>query len=175
MIDGVVTKKLKVMPDERGRLMEMLRCDDPFFEQFGQVYMTTSRRTPPAAEGILKDALSDRTICPMFVSGRDDRSDNTVEKILALSDVVIVSGESISMVSEAVSSGRPVLVFMPDKRSAGETKYDRFVKGLADIKCLRLVSPGQIPDAVNEALREGAGSTVPDDDKKIYDQLHKLF
>jgi dTDP-4-dehydrorhamnose 3,5-epimerase len=40
MIDGVVTKKLKVIPDERGYLMEMLRCDDPFFQKFGQVYLS---------------------------------------------------------------------------------------------------------------------------------------
>jgi len=40
MIDGVVTKPLKVIPDERGYLMEMLRCDDPFFQKFGQVYLS---------------------------------------------------------------------------------------------------------------------------------------
>ena len=42
MIEGVKTKKLKVVPDERGRLMEILRRDDDIFEQFGQVYMTTA-------------------------------------------------------------------------------------------------------------------------------------
>lgn len=42
MIQGVKTKKLRVIPDERGRLMEILRCDDELFEQFGQVYMTTA-------------------------------------------------------------------------------------------------------------------------------------
>src|SRR5512136_1789799 len=42
MIDGVKVKKLKVIPDERGRLMEMFRADDEFFEKFGQVYMTTA-------------------------------------------------------------------------------------------------------------------------------------
>ncbi len=42
MIEGVKVKKLKVIPDERGRLMEILRSDDKeFFEKFGQVYMTT--------------------------------------------------------------------------------------------------------------------------------------
>jgi dTDP-4-dehydrorhamnose 3,5-epimerase len=40
MIDGVQTKRLKVIPDERGLLMEMLRCDDPFFQKFGQVYLS---------------------------------------------------------------------------------------------------------------------------------------
>jgi dTDP-4-dehydrorhamnose 3,5-epimerase len=42
MIDGVVVKKLKVVPDERGRLMEIMRCDDEMFVKFGQVYMTTT-------------------------------------------------------------------------------------------------------------------------------------
>ncbi|HEX7401148.1 MAG TPA: dTDP-4-dehydrorhamnose 3,5-epimerase family protein [candidate division Zixibacteria bacterium] len=42
MIQGVLTKKLKVIPDERGRLMEILRADDELFTKFGQVYMTTA-------------------------------------------------------------------------------------------------------------------------------------
>lgn len=41
MIDGVKVKGLKVIPDERGRLMEILRNDDDIFRKFGQVYMTT--------------------------------------------------------------------------------------------------------------------------------------
>ncbi|MFH1338462.1 MAG: dTDP-4-dehydrorhamnose 3,5-epimerase family protein [Candidatus Omnitrophota bacterium] len=42
MIEGVRVKVLKVIPDNRGRLMEILRCDDEMFEEFGQVYMTTA-------------------------------------------------------------------------------------------------------------------------------------
>jgi len=42
MIDGVAAKTLNVIPDERGRLMEILRSDDDIFTQFGQVYMTTT-------------------------------------------------------------------------------------------------------------------------------------
>lgn len=42
MIDGVKTKKLKVNPDERGRVMEILRKDDNLFKEFGQVYITTT-------------------------------------------------------------------------------------------------------------------------------------
>jgi dTDP-4-dehydrorhamnose 3,5-epimerase len=40
VIDGVKIKPLKVMPDDRGLLMEMLRSDDPDFQRFGQVYVT---------------------------------------------------------------------------------------------------------------------------------------
>ena len=43
MIGGVKTKALKVLEDDRGFLMEMLRADDPLFERFGQVYVTCCR------------------------------------------------------------------------------------------------------------------------------------
>lgn len=43
MIEGVKVKKLKVIPDQRGRLMEILRSDDEIFQKFGQVYMTTAK------------------------------------------------------------------------------------------------------------------------------------
>ncbi len=42
MIEGVNFKKLRVIPDERGRLMEILRSDDPDFNKFGQAYITTN-------------------------------------------------------------------------------------------------------------------------------------
>jgi dTDP-4-dehydrorhamnose 3,5-epimerase len=42
MIKGVHSKPLLIIPDERGRLMEILRNDDDVFLKFGQVYMTTT-------------------------------------------------------------------------------------------------------------------------------------
>jgi len=42
LIEGVKIKKLKPIPDERGRLMEILRNDDELFIKFGQVYITTA-------------------------------------------------------------------------------------------------------------------------------------
>lgn len=40
MIEGVKIEELRVIPDDRGYLMEMLRADSPDFEKFGQVYLT---------------------------------------------------------------------------------------------------------------------------------------
>jgi dTDP-4-dehydrorhamnose 3,5-epimerase len=42
LIDGVTIKDLKLIPDERGFLMEILRRDDPVFQQFGQAYVTAA-------------------------------------------------------------------------------------------------------------------------------------
>ena len=43
MIEGVNVKRLKKLSDERGFLMEIMRCDDKLFKKFGQVYMTTAK------------------------------------------------------------------------------------------------------------------------------------
>jgi len=40
MIESVLVKKLPVIPDERGYLMELIRNDEELFQKFGQVYMT---------------------------------------------------------------------------------------------------------------------------------------
>ena len=44
MIQGVKIKELKLIPDDRGFLMEILRCDDEMYERFGQLYMTGCKR-----------------------------------------------------------------------------------------------------------------------------------
>ncbi len=42
LIQGVTVKPLKVIADERGYLMEMMRVDDPFFQKFGQTYVSVA-------------------------------------------------------------------------------------------------------------------------------------
>ena len=40
MIEGVKIIPLAQIPDERGKIMHMLRCDDPYFEKFGEIYFS---------------------------------------------------------------------------------------------------------------------------------------
>jgi len=40
MIEGVLVYPLGQIPDERGKVMHMLRRDDPHFEQFGEIYFS---------------------------------------------------------------------------------------------------------------------------------------
>jgi dTDP-4-dehydrorhamnose 3,5-epimerase len=42
LIEGVAVRGARVMPDERGRLGEIMRADDPWFTKFGQTYFTTT-------------------------------------------------------------------------------------------------------------------------------------
>lgn len=40
LIEGVKVQPLRLIPDERGHLMEILRSDNKHFKEFGQVYIT---------------------------------------------------------------------------------------------------------------------------------------
>jgi len=42
LIDGVEARPIKIIPDERGRLGEILRSDSDLFKKFGQVYFTSA-------------------------------------------------------------------------------------------------------------------------------------
>ena len=41
MIDGVIITKRKIIKDERGQVMHMLRNDDKMFKNFGEIYFST--------------------------------------------------------------------------------------------------------------------------------------
>jgi len=41
MIEGVIIQDLKIIPDERGPVMHMLRSDSPLYSSFGEIYFST--------------------------------------------------------------------------------------------------------------------------------------
>ena len=67
--------------------------------------VTPSRRTDPAAMDVLADALA-----PMGAWIWDGSGDNPYFGMLGLADAIIVTIDSVSMVSEAVATGAPVLL-----------------------------------------------------------------
>lgn len=68
--------------------------------------ITPSRRTPEATKALIRDALVGENFGWMW----DGTGENPYFGILALADRLIVTGESISMISEALVTGRPVHV-----------------------------------------------------------------
>ncbi len=79
------------------------------------------------------------------------------------------------MVSEAVSSGKNVIVFMPDKKTEKHTKYERFLEGLKDKGYVVVVKPEGLAEAIKKAYSGEGKITPPEDDRKIREKLYKLF
>jgi len=139
------------------------------------LHVTTSRRTPDNAENVLKSSFCGNPFCKKFVSGRMDTDEMTVEKIMAVSDIIIVSGESISMVSEAVASGKPVLVFIPHKITEKVTKYERFLNILERKELIKVVPVDKICDAVEDIKRGNIRFGHASDGEKISAMMYRLF
>jgi hypothetical protein len=72
--------------------------------------VTTSRRTDEAAKSALKDAITTRTY---FHDWENSRM-NPYIAFLALSDAILVSGESVSMCTEACATEKPVFIYAPE-------------------------------------------------------------
>ena len=96
----------------------------------GFLMVTLSRRTPPALQRYLKDNLrKDR--CYIW----DGEGDNPYFAYLHFADVVLVTGDSASMLSEAATTGKPVYM-IPLK--GGSDKFTRLYKTLSDHGAMRV-------------------------------------
>jgi uncharacterized protein len=140
-----------------------------------QLHCTTSRRTPRAVDAALEQAFVSQPFCQTFIKGREDHDPDTVQKILASSDLLIVSGESISMVSEAIASGRPVVVFMPQKVLPVYTKYERFVRYLVAKGYVIRIRAEEIGGLKIEDLVRPAENPAMQDSQKILAHCRPFF
>jgi mitochondrial fission protein ELM1 len=83
----------------------------------GSLMITTSSRTPPGATAALTDAVD----VPAYVYRYGiDAGDNPYLGILAAADELIVTSDSIAMLSEAVAAGKPLSIY--DLAQGGDTR-----------------------------------------------------
>ena len=88
-----------------------------------QLLLTTSRRTPLSVENLISKRLSNAQHCPILVLAHSENSlADPVGTIFALSDVIIVTEDSFSMVCEAASSGKRVIIFEVDHKTHCRSK-----------------------------------------------------
>lgn len=127
-----------------------------------ELLLTTSRRTAPAVERWLQDRLAGHPRCAGLVIARRDPTDGVVPAIIGLSSALVVSGDSMSMVSEAAASDKPLLVFEPRARSP-QPKFRRLLSALAETGRLEVVAPGQLAPRLVAAVREARRVTPLDD------------
>jgi len=114
--------------------------------------LTGSRRTGAENIEALRKALNGR---PAFIS--DGSGDNPYFGMLAHADAFIVTCDSVNMVSEACSTGKPVHVIMLPSKSRrggnGRDKFSRFHRSLRESGRTR-VFQGPIEAWTYEPLRE---------------------
>lgn len=112
--------------DQKPIFKHLLDLSELLTGTVGGLMITTSRRTPKSIPRFIRNRLA----CPfdLYVAGSDEP--NPLHGMLGLADAVIVTGDSISMVTEACYTGKPVFIYSP---STGlRTKHRYFCQSLID-------------------------------------------
>lgn len=106
--------------------------------------LTTSRRTTTPVERFLKSTLTEPSRCHFLVIANEENPVYVTGGMLGLADLLIVTEDSLAMISEAVGTGKRVIVLSLGEGELPEKHY-RFhqilnhrglvtVSGLADLE-----------------------------------------
>ncbi len=147
-------------------------CD----ERDAECLVTTSRRTPAAVDDWLEREVRPHPRCRLLlIASRDDVA-GTMDGLLASASAIVATGESISMISEACASGRPVLAVEPPARRAGRaTKASRFLASMESSGYLRRAAPADISASLREALDGRASAKRLDTYAMVRDAVKGLL
>ncbi|MDE0481998.1 MAG: ELM1/GtrOC1 family putative glycosyltransferase [Candidatus Poribacteria bacterium] len=142
-----------------------------------QILVTTSRRTPSDVTEYLKSQLGQADWCPLFIAP-DTPSElgDPYQAILALSDILIVTADSFSMVCEAASSGRKVIVLSLSRKSWRQPKRYKVYEYMEQHSIVKRCTLDRLSQQIEEAFASGCDANTPlQDTKKAVDGIRTLM
>lgn len=142
------------------------------------ILITTSRRTPKRIENLIVRELKKHPRVPLVVIANrtparqfsTQSAGGPVEEamggILGLCDILVVSGESISMISEAASSGKNTIVFRMKKRSHAQLrplKHETFMEKLNEQGFIVACAPQGLGESIRDVAKHKIQTRPLDD------------
>ncbi len=109
--------------DRVGRGLAMIGADG------AGLLITASRRTPRQALNAIRRHIAGT---PYFLW--DGREENPYLGLLGLADALVVTNDSVNMLSEAAATGMPIHVFA---LAGGSTRFDRFLDHMRELGITR--------------------------------------
>lgn len=140
------------------------------------ILITTSRRTPRAIEELLEKEFSGFKNSKLLVIANEKNIPEAVGGILGIADFILVSAESISMVSEAVSSGKYVGVFrLKPKGLNFRGRHELFLKNLETKGYIYSMKKDTIADIIKSILEARPAVKRINDRLLVEEALKKLL
>lgn len=140
-----------------------------------QILLTTSRRTPASVENLIREDLKSFSKCRLLIIANENNIPEAVGGILGLSDMIIVSDDSISMVSEAATSGKYVIVVKTGEESSSRNKHRRFLESLSREEYIFLVKPNNISDTIRQVFNNRPKVKKLDDSEAVASAIRKIL
>lgn len=143
-----------------------------------ELLVSSSRRTPAKIDQILFREFKKHPACPLLVSPNKEDIPEAVGGMLALGDIIVVSGDSISMVSEAATSGKNVIVFLPEKRVQSAhfaNKHLQFLNTLHDYGHIISTDARNVGQVIYEMLQGKRQTRKLEDSANVYEALNRVI
>lgn len=140
-------------------LEKWLRALKAFAEEHGfELLITTSRRTSVQVSELVKREFSNHPACKLLVIANESNMENVTYGMLGLSDIALVTEDSVSMISEAVSAGKKVLVVKLGNGKLPE-KHNRFHAALQSSHLAELADCNDFRECLIRLNQNGAWSS----------------
>ena len=111
--------------------------------------VTTSRRTPEDVAQFLKEKAAKDPACQLVVIAKEDPRPEAAPGMMALAEILIVTEDSISMISEAVQAGKKVIVLRFGANGLPR-KHARFKRMLAEKSAILTAGPWDLEDKIRQ-------------------------
>ncbi|MBU4376333.1 MAG: mitochondrial fission ELM1 family protein [Candidatus Omnitrophica bacterium] len=140
------------------------------------ILATTSRRTSNEVNNLLKTKLGKDELAKLVIISAERNPEWAIGGILGASSVVVVSGESTSMLSEAASSGKHVIAFKPNKKlsAPAANKHELFLKKMASKGHICLSEVKDLKDNIVGLMDSDEEPKRLNDNEKIYEAVKRI-
>ncbi|MFH1359909.1 MAG: ELM1/GtrOC1 family putative glycosyltransferase [Candidatus Omnitrophota bacterium] len=142
-----------------------------------EILVTTSRRTPAAIGDILENELKGFPLCVLLVIANKQNFPEVIGGILGLSDLIVVTADSISMISEAACSKKGTIVYLPKQKEA-ETRRNKhriFVEQLHAQGHVVASDENHLAEHIDQLANQAIKTKPLDDNPTILEAIKKII
>jgi len=167
---GGNSKKFSIYPTAIRELIKQVKQSAE--ELDADILLSTSRRTSPEVEQVIKNELGSYPRCKFLIIANENNHPDAVGGILGLSRIIISSPESISMISEAVMARKYVIVFTATGLSK---KHQRFLNNYQDKRYIYLKQIKELASLIKELWLGKPNLNFPRDNLIVAEALNKIL
>ncbi len=132
--------------------------------------LTTSRRTPQAIAALMREVCGAYERTTLLVIANEKNIPGVVEAIIAESEVVVVTQDSVSMIAQALAARHPAVVCALERKKewwSRPSKFEAFVDDMHARGCVKKAGPEDLADVLRDAAAGAPqGQRVIRDDRE---------
>jgi mitochondrial fission protein ELM1 len=168
---GGATRGYNLTVSDMEKLCSVLKRTSP---RAGDYMITTSRRTSVHVERFLKSTLSRHSACRLLVIANEENPPYAAGGMMGLADLLIVTEDSLAMISEAVGTSKRVIVLSLGEGELPEKHY-RFHQILAQRGLVTLSGLADLGKNITELFKKPATPVLQREKNALIERLGALI